>query len=151
MVKDEWVRAAMADDTVVVNLLLSLKNRVSDKSQPMPFTWGFKKPRSRSRLTGSVSRCDGAVSTRCSPTTPLSWSGGASPSATADGGYEDSSRYNQHNAARSKVLFLFLSPAISMNLYVCVCVSLSSPLSLSLARTHTYTLLLLPVVFLKSL
>lgn len=102
MIKDEWVRAAMADDTVVVNLLLKLKNRVSDKSQAMPFNWGFKKPRSRSRLSGSVSRCDGAVSTRCSPTTPLSWSGGASPSATADGGYEDSSRYNHHSAARSK-------------------------------------------------
>ncbi|XP_061341025.1 uncharacterized protein LOC133287426 [Gastrolobium bilobum] len=99
MVNDEWVRAAMTDDMVVVELLLRLKQSVSTKSQALPFTWGLKQPRSRSRLTASVSRCDGAVSTRCSPTTPLSWSGGASPSATADG-CEDSSRHN--HAARSK-------------------------------------------------
>ncbi|KAK7351363.1 hypothetical protein VNO77_10757 [Canavalia gladiata] len=99
MVNDEWVRAAMTDDTVVVELLLRLKQTVSPKSQLLPLSWGHKQPRSRSRLTAAISRCDGAVSTRCSPTTPLSWSGGASPSATADG-YEDSSRH--HHAARSK-------------------------------------------------
>ncbi|XP_027356240.1 uncharacterized protein LOC113865715 [Abrus precatorius] len=96
---DEWVRMAMMDDTVVVDLLLRLKHTVSSKPQLMPLSWGLKQPRSRSRLTAVVSRCDAAVSTRCSPTTPLSWSDGASPSATADG-YEDSSR--NHHAARSK-------------------------------------------------
>ncbi|KAK2445938.1 hypothetical protein QL285_016807 [Trifolium repens] len=99
ILNDDWIRAAIKDDTVVVELLLRLKHRVETKSQGLPFSWGHKQPRSRSRLTASVSRCDRAVSTRCSPTTPLSWSGGASPSVTADG-YEDSSRYN--NAARSK-------------------------------------------------
>ncbi|TKY74767.1 hypothetical protein E2542_SST03530 [Spatholobus suberectus] len=99
MVNDEWVKEAMTNDTVVVELLLRLKQTVSAKSQLLPLSWGVKQPRSRSRLTSAVSRCDGAVSTRCSPTTPLSWSGGASPSATADG-YEDSSRH--HHAARSK-------------------------------------------------
>ncbi|XP_004501364.1 uncharacterized protein [Cicer arietinum] len=101
---DDWVKTAMTDDTVVVELLLRLKHRLSIKSQPaptLPFSWGNKQPRSRSRITASVSRCDAAVSTRCSPTTPLSWSGGASPSVTADG-YEDSSRYRSHHAARSK-------------------------------------------------
>ncbi|XP_057434360.1 uncharacterized protein LOC130727182 [Lotus japonicus] len=104
-VNDYWVRVAMADDAVVAELLIRLKQqRASTKSPVMaalPFSWGQKQPRSRSRLTASVSRCDaaGAVSTRCSPTTPLSWSGGASPSATADG-YEDSSRH--HHASRSK-------------------------------------------------
>lgn len=100
--KDEWVRAAMTDDTLVVELLLRLKNPLPSISQSLPFTWGLKQPRStstsRSRLPPAASRCDVAVSTRCSPTTPLSWSGGASPSATADG-YEESSR---RHAARSK-------------------------------------------------
>lgn len=99
MLNDEWMRAAMKDDTVVVELLLRLKQPVETKSQGVSFSWGHKQRRSRSRLTASVSRCDRAVSTRCSPTTPLSWSGGASPSVTAEG-YEDSSRCN--NAARSK-------------------------------------------------
>ncbi|KAL2346684.1 hypothetical protein Fmac_000684 [Flemingia macrophylla] len=105
MLNDDWVRAAMTDDTVVVDLLLRLKQTVNRKSHLLlPFSWGVKQPRSRSRLAAAAaaaaaSRCDAAVSTRCSPTTPLSWSGGASPSATADG-YEDSSRH--HNTARSK-------------------------------------------------
>lgn len=109
-VNDYWVGVAMADDAVVAELLIRLKQqRASTKSPVMaalPFSWGQKQPRSRSRLTASVSRCDAAaVSTRCSPTTPLSWSGGASPSATADG-YEDSSR--RHHASRSKVLSLYI-------------------------------------------
>ncbi|XP_027904971.1 uncharacterized protein LOC114164477 [Vigna unguiculata] len=101
MLNDDWVRAAMTDETVVVQLLLRLKQTVSTKSHHHrpPLSWGVKQPRSRSRLTAAVSRCDAALSTRCSPTTPLSWSSAASPSATADG-YEDSSR--QHHAARSK-------------------------------------------------
>jgi len=94
----------MTDETVVVEVLLRLKQTVSTKSHHrLPLSWGVKQPRSRSRLTAAVSRCDAAGSTRCSPTTPLSWSSGASPSATADG-YEDSSR--QHHAVRSKVIFL---------------------------------------------
>ncbi|RZC15311.1 uncharacterized protein LOC114408933 [Glycine soja] len=96
--EDEWVRAAMADDTVVVDLLLRLKQgTVSHKShhQLIPFSWGVKQPRSRSRLSAAVSRCDAAVSTRCSPTTPLSWSAGTDS-------YEDSSRHHHHHAAISK-------------------------------------------------
>ncbi|ESW08975.1 hypothetical protein PHAVU_009G090200 [Phaseolus vulgaris] len=100
MLNDDWVRAAMTDETFVVEVLLRLKQTVSTESHHrLPLSWGLKQPRSRSRLATAVSRCDAAVSTRCSPTTPLSWSSGASPSATADG-YEDSSR--QHHAARSK-------------------------------------------------
>ncbi|CAJ1973679.1 unnamed protein product [Sphenostylis stenocarpa] len=100
MLNDDWVAAAMTDETVVVEVLLRLKQTVSPKSHdPLPLSWGVRQPRSRSRLTAAVSRCDAAVSTRCSPTTPLSWSSAASPSATADG-YEDSTR--QHHAARSK-------------------------------------------------
>ncbi|KAK7311895.1 hypothetical protein RJT34_10352 [Clitoria ternatea] len=98
MLADDWVQAAMDDDTLVVHLLLRLKHTVPTISHALPLTWAVKRPRSRSRLTASVSRCDAAGSTRCSPTTPLSWSGGASPSATAD---EDSSRHH-HHSARSK-------------------------------------------------
>lgn len=105
----------MKDDSILVEFLIQLKHGVITKSQPVPFTWGNKQPRSRSRLTASVSRCDRAFSTRCSPTTPLSWSGGASPSLTADG-YEDSSRYQNHHAVRSKVRFIFVFATIYMNL-----------------------------------
>ncbi|KDP33544.1 hypothetical protein JCGZ_07115 [Jatropha curcas] len=103
MVKDEWVRAAMTDDTVVVELLVRLKQAqaaVPAKPQAViPFRWGLRLPRSRP-ATSTSARCDvisrrkeGDSSTRCSPTTPLSWSGGggaASPSATADG-FEETS------------------------------------------------------------
>ncbi|CAL0319140.1 unnamed protein product [Lupinus luteus] len=102
MIKDDWVKAAIADDALVVELLLRLKKTVSPKSQTLlPLTWGRKQPRStsRSRLPPvQPSRCGGAGSTRCSPTTPLSWSGGASPSDTAE--CNDDS--NRHHAVRSK-------------------------------------------------
>ncbi|KAK7410237.1 hypothetical protein VNO78_00864 [Psophocarpus tetragonolobus] len=104
MISDDWVRAAMTNDDVVVQLLLHMKHTVSPKSQLLlPPSWGHKQSRSRSRLAASaslsVSRCDHALSTRYSPTTPLSWSADTSPSATADA-CEQSNRL--HNAARSK-------------------------------------------------
>ncbi|CAB4293647.1 unnamed protein product [Prunus armeniaca] len=106
VVKDEWMRAAMTDDMLVVELLVRLKQSqtaASSSSSPLlesiPLRWGIRLPRSKSasRFDGVVSRQrniskHGADSaTRCSPTTPLSWSGGTgSPSATADG-FEESS------------------------------------------------------------
>ncbi|KAM7257357.1 hypothetical protein ACFE04_013098 [Oxalis oulophora] len=101
---DRWMRAAMADDTVVVELLLRLKHQShasSSTSSPMMMFkhWGIRRPRTR-----SLNRCDGAFvanvkrekvttasgdTTRFSPTTPLSWSGGAgssSPFTAVDGG-----------------------------------------------------------------
>ncbi|PRQ26672.1 putative transcription factor bZIP family [Rosa chinensis] len=114
--KDEWTSAAMTDDVLVVELLLRLKESraASSSSSPLlhyPFTaksviprWGLRLPRSKaSGSAASSSRCDAVCrrnnskkddSTRCSPTTPLSWSGGSgggSPSGTADG-FEESSR-----------------------------------------------------------
>ncbi|KAK9279910.1 hypothetical protein L1049_013594 [Liquidambar formosana] len=98
MAKDEWIRAAMTDDSVVVELLLRLKQSYAappskDTAVLPPLRWGLRQPRSRPAL-----RCD-AVSfrkegepTRVSPTTPLSWSGGASPSAATADGFEASSR-----------------------------------------------------------
>ena len=134
MLNDDWVRAAMTDETFVVEVLLRLKQTVSTESHHrLPLSWGLKQPRSRSRLATAVSRCDAAVSTRCSPTTPLSWSSGASPSATADG-YEDSSR--QHHAARSKVIFLslYLSLRFFWSL-LCSQTSVVSPLRLRVRVT----------------
>lgn len=111
--KDEWVRAAMTDDSVVVELLVRLKKQTNHvaKSEAVaaPLRWGIRQPRSRSSRCDAVSmrRKDAADSAnnsmRASPTTPLSWSGGgstaaASPSATAD----DETSRRQTSAVRSK-------------------------------------------------
>ncbi|XP_024027334.1 uncharacterized protein LOC21386994 [Morus notabilis] len=117
MAKDEWMRTAMSDDMLVVELLVRLKQsqaaaasplKSSPPSQPsptFPLTWSVRLPRSRALRCDAVSqRKQGDVSTRCSPTTPLSWSGAASPSATADG-FEESSRPSNNRSpsqARSK-------------------------------------------------
>ena len=119
--KDEWMKAAMSDDTLVVELLVRLKQSQAAsplKSHPpqtpsmLPLTWSVRLPRSRALRCdgGAVSQRKQADSTRCSPTTPLSWSGAASPSATADG-FEESSQPNNRSPShsRSKVL-LPLSP-----------------------------------------
>ncbi|ESR63575.1 hypothetical protein CICLE_v10009242mg [Citrus x clementina] len=115
MVKDEWVRAAMMDDSVVVELLVRLKKQTNHvvkseaEAAAAPLRWGIRQRRSRSSRCDAVSmrRKDAADSAnnsmRASPTTPLSWSGGgsggaASPSATAD---EETSRH-QTSAVRSK-------------------------------------------------
>ncbi|XP_028799081.1 uncharacterized protein LOC114754483 isoform X1 [Neltuma alba] len=104
MVNDEWIGAAMTNDMVVVELLIHLRqSQAAPKSRPLtaaaaPLSWGLKQPRSR-----LAPRWKDADSTRCSPTTPLSWSGAASPSITADG-CEESSRPSlvSQQASRSK-------------------------------------------------
>ncbi|KAB2629261.1 hypothetical protein D8674_034056 [Pyrus ussuriensis x Pyrus communis] len=116
VVKEEWTRAAMTDDVLVVELLLRLKQaQAAGPSCPMlqsllTLRWGVRMPRSKAASSGS--RFDGGVlhqrrsgkngadsTTRCSPTTPLSWSGGTgSPSATADGFEESSCPRSKGNA-----------------------------------------------------
>ncbi|KAJ4707816.1 Major facilitator superfamily domain-containing protein [Melia azedarach] len=106
MAKDEWVRTAMTDDSVVVELLVRLKQTRTAKSAVAvaALRWGIRQPRSKSIRCDGISRRnkgDSANSMRASPTTPLSWSGGAggaSPSATAD---EETSR---HQTVRSKAI-----------------------------------------------
>lgn len=116
--KDDWVSAALADDTVVVELLFRLKHNPSSLSQlctitptakglhlTLPFNgWGHRKPRSKPSSISAKKAY--TTTTRCSPTTPLSWSGGtASPS---DGGYDESSRppsSDLSSAFRSKGTF----------------------------------------------
>ena len=127
--KDEWVRAAMTDDNVVVELLVRLKQAQAappaPKSVVAALKWGIRQPRSRPMLMRCDAKRDGDfnVSTRGSPTTPLSWSGGgaaASTSATDD--FEETSRHVLRSppaaTSRSKVsfhllpLFLFRSSDI---------------------------------------
>lgn len=100
MVKDEWIRAAITDDNVVVELLVRLKQAQAAPPAPksaLPILrWGIRQPRSRSMLLRCDAKRDGDfnVSARGSPTTPLCWSGGsgdASPSA-ADG-FEETSKH----------------------------------------------------------
>ncbi|KAG7024435.1 hypothetical protein SDJN02_13250, partial [Cucurbita argyrosperma subsp. argyrosperma] len=129
MVEDEWLTAAMAEDSVVADLLVRLKQSQaaspskSPRPMKLPFNWGVRQPRSRTAaaMAAVVVRCGDVVlqrnnkdvdSTRCSPTTPLSWSGGASPSATLDG-YEASSRHATllHVASRFKGAVANESPA----------------------------------------
>ena len=115
-VNDEWVRAAMTDDNVVVELLVRLKQAQAAPSAPKSavaaLKWGIRQPRSRPMLMRCDAKRDGDfnVSTRGSPTTPLSWSGGgaaASTSATDD--FEETSRHVLHSPptapSRSKVSF----------------------------------------------
>lgn len=143
-VKDDWLMAAMSDDLVVAELLIRLKQSQpaspSAKSQILPapllpFSWGTKQ--SRSRIT-SASRCDAVLfsrkkesdSTRRSPTTPLSWSGGASPSATADCCEESS---QPTSAARSKVLShsLFINRSLYSNLHLLLYIALTGGVGVS--------------------
>ncbi|KAJ8773949.1 hypothetical protein K2173_009380 [Erythroxylum novogranatense] len=110
--KDEWVRAAMTDDMVVVDLLVRLK-KAHGAAKPLvviPIRWGLRLPRSRPATVSSTrsdvasKRKEGDSFRRCSPTTPLSWSGAGSPSATADG-FEETSRHTNRSPSgvRSKV------------------------------------------------
>ncbi|KAF5938339.1 hypothetical protein HYC85_022598 [Camellia sinensis] len=99
MMTDDWVTAALADDSVVVELLFRLKHS-SESLAPVPpmLGWGQRQPRSKPALASEKKERE---STRCSPTTPLSWScgGAASPS---DGCDESSRRSDRSSGDRSK-------------------------------------------------
>ncbi|XP_010540301.1 PREDICTED: uncharacterized protein LOC104814118 [Tarenaya hassleriana] len=122
-VADDWTKSAMRDGGVVAERLLRLKEA---KVKPLVFgssavavlRWGIRQPRTRSPRGDGVSQMkdtDSAKTSRCSPSTPLSWSGGcggsggggsSSPSAYADG-YEATSRQTSGSLAvgsRSKIV-----------------------------------------------
>lgn len=115
MAKDDWIRTAMLNDTMVAELLVRFKqsqassrlksSSPSTQTMLLPLKWSVRLPRSRYVRREAVSQRNKVDSTRFSPTTPFSWSGDASPSATADGS-EESSR------CRSKV---FLSISVSFS------------------------------------
>ncbi|KFK27788.1 hypothetical protein AALP_AA8G429700 [Arabis alpina] len=81
---DDWTKSAMRDGEIVAELLVRLKEA---KVSVTSLRWGIRQPRSRSWRKESEN-------STCSPSTPLSWSGGSSsspPSCYVDG-YEATSR-----------------------------------------------------------
>nr|GLL35291.1 uncharacterized protein LOC109163169 [Ipomoea trifida] len=95
MTEDEWVKAAMLDDSMVVELLLGLNHSSVRPNPSFPLDWSVRQRRSKPVTTRPKK-----AATRDSPTTPLSWSGatsvscggaGSSGGGAVDGGPEESS------------------------------------------------------------
>ena len=106
---DEWVKEAMTDDTVVVDLLLRLFQAQPPPPKPVQAVlrlgWTVRQRRSKSAPRhGDSTTKKKAEPARASPTTPLSWSGGTSASGGALDGFEESSRLSKPTeSSRSKV------------------------------------------------
>ncbi|CAA0404729.1 unnamed protein product [Arabidopsis thaliana] len=104
---DDWTKCAMRDGEVVAELLVKLKEaKVIKNPIVAALRWGIQQPRSRCPRKESESRC--------SPSTPLSWSGGcggssSSPSGYVDG-YEATSRQIIAVGSRSKNISSLRSP-----------------------------------------
>ncbi|KAL0425136.1 UNVERIFIED_CONTAM: hypothetical protein Sradi_1048400 [Sesamum radiatum] len=128
----EWVKAALMDDTMVVELLVRLHAAAPPPLKPaaLPLEWSVRQRRSK---PVSVANPKKQQSQRASPTTPLSWSGATSLSGgsggsggAAAGGSEESSRppiQKLSAATRSKVCARTTSStklSITRNLYVYV-------------------------------
>ncbi|XP_047342483.1 uncharacterized protein LOC124945983 isoform X2 [Impatiens glandulifera] len=94
---DVWVTSAMSDDSAVVELLLRLKQSSEafkiQLSLLPPTRWGNRKLRS------TTARKEQTESTRRSPTTPLSWSGGG---ALASDSYDEYESSDVYSVSRSK-------------------------------------------------
>ncbi|KAL1315262.1 hypothetical protein HN51_042033 [Arachis hypogaea] len=124
MAIDDWMKLAMADDSVVADLLVKIKHSEGKSLLTLPTpvlpSWGARKRRSKLEAASRAAILAAAAaanssrkkdevldeteedSTRCSPTTPLSWNGsGASPSSAADG-FDDSRSPTHNNTTRSK-------------------------------------------------
>ncbi|KAL3655461.1 hypothetical protein CASFOL_001247 [Castilleja foliolosa] len=107
--EEEWVKAALTDDTMVVELLVRLHGAAAEESAAFrppapPLEWSVRQRRSRHVSSNIYPK---KQAQRLSPTTPLSWSGATSPSGGSGGaGDEGSSRPDTHkllSATRSKV------------------------------------------------
>lgn len=113
---DNWVDMAMADETIVANLLLSLNNNNNnnennDSPSLQNLHWTVRKRRTTWHTPNTAAAKKTESAARASPTTPLSWSAATSASGAADGS-EDSSRPTNKpvvalDASRSKVQFHF--------------------------------------------
>ncbi|KAL3528936.1 hypothetical protein ACH5RR_008258 [Cinchona calisaya] len=86
---EEWVRAATVDDTVVAELLIVLKQVKQHQSPEPPPTkpalsveWSVRQRRSKAVVVHQAKK----QAQTASPTTPLSWSGGATSVSGAGGG-----------------------------------------------------------------
>ncbi|CAI9766155.1 unnamed protein product [Fraxinus pennsylvanica] len=105
---EEWIKKAMADDTMVVELLVRLNKCQSTPPPPFPppspLKWSVRQRRSKPVAVDNVKN----PAPRASPTTPLSWSGATCLSGGAiDGCPEESSRSpalpKLSNSSRSKI------------------------------------------------
>ncbi|KAI9076011.1 hypothetical protein K1719_042027 [Acacia pycnantha] len=117
MCDDDWVKLAMSDDSLVVDVLLRLQQApppttttTNNYSPCLHLNWTVRQRRSRSaprHVGSSANKKD--EPTRASPTTPLSWSGATSPSgggcggAAADGSEESTRPTKPLKTSRSKV------------------------------------------------
>ncbi|KAL2479069.1 uncharacterized protein Fot_48083 [Forsythia ovata] len=75
---EEWVKAAMTDDTIVVELLVRLNQSHHPPPPVKQLKWSVRQRRSRPAAVKPAPRA--------SPTTPLSWSGGATSISGGCGG-----------------------------------------------------------------
>ncbi|KZV44170.1 hypothetical protein F511_22522 [Dorcoceras hygrometricum] len=113
---DDWLKAAITDDTMVVDLLVRLRHHSSMPSRHLnvppafPLEWTVRQRRSKPVSVTSTSKKQAPTA---SPTTPLSWSGATSNSGgcrggggaatSLEGGLEESSRPSKpSNSTRSK-------------------------------------------------
>lgn len=75
---DKWTKKALRDDSIVVALLLQIKQQQQQyKSSPSELRWGQRQVRSKASSSKDQRHTS---TTRCSPTTPLSWSAGCDTS-----------------------------------------------------------------------
>lgn len=116
----DWKASAMTHDSLVVDILLHLKHTASRTictgklvAELSPAGWGAKQPRSGSGCISITTTVSGSKSVsecrrigrirRCSPSTPLSWSGGSGGGGGGDGCDTSSLPLNQSLSFRSKV------------------------------------------------
>ncbi|KAF5819209.1 hypothetical protein HanRHA438_Chr02g0086501 [Helianthus annuus] len=110
MTKDRWLQSALTNEVLVADLLLRLKhssdsyslrtpaNKPVTVAAILPPRWGNRKTRSKSAAVANGFVKD--KEHRRSPTTHLSWSGGAGSSSD---GYEDCSRPSDLSSASRSV------------------------------------------------
>ncbi|KAI7741909.1 hypothetical protein M8C21_008891 [Ambrosia artemisiifolia] len=98
---DNWLQSAFDDVTLVAQVILNLRH---SSPSSLPKTWTTRQRRSRPPPPATVKK---PSSTRDSPTTPLSLSGGAATTSVSGGcGVEETSRLilDGSDALRSKVI-----------------------------------------------
>ncbi|KAK9066307.1 hypothetical protein SSX86_013628 [Deinandra increscens subsp. villosa] len=110
MTEADWVAAAMADTDAVAEVLVRLRVATlppsSKRRRPAPpQSWTIHQPRSRTQPILPASNKSETETPRASPSTPLSWSGGATSGSGGGGGapIADATNHNCSDVLRSKV------------------------------------------------
>lgn len=108
---EDWFKMALADDSLVVDVLLGIRKTEQYKHQPpkppkrnshspaLKLEWSVRQRRSKSLTRSHEKEKNKDERIHASPTTPLSWSGATSISGGIDGFEESTSK----PPARSKV------------------------------------------------